>query len=411
MTSTTRGLDLNPVSPENLRNPIPLYKELRESDPVHWSDVLQAWLITRYDDLVTYCRDPRLSADRSKYYANQIKGLGEDAAEGFMRFARLQMTMRDGADHLRVRRPAQAAFSQQGIESWLPAIRRITSEILDQVLPLGRMDLVADFSYQLPPLVIAEVLGVPASHHQRFRQWSVALGEFSSPAAGKDMKDVAARGSQGMMELSSFLAKAIEERRHAPGQDVLSQMVHHEGVGKITPEELVANAIAILAAGHLTTTDQINNSIYDLLTHPEQLRMLRENPSLMRQAVEEMVRFTPAVSTVFRVAAETFELRGRTIRKGDVVFFLVGAANRDPEVFRDPDRFDITRDSSQQRQMSFSFGPHQCLGAHLARYELEIAIGALLQHLPGLRLDPDHQPRRKLQNLLFQGFEQLHIRW
>jgi cytochrome P450 len=408
---TTQSRDLNPVSPQNLANRAPLYKELRETDPVHWSDAMQAWVITRYDDMMAGCRDPRLTGDRSKYYEGQVQALGPAAIEGFMRFARLQMTMLDGPEHVRVRRPAQTAFTAQALEVWRPAIRRITEELLTPLLPSGRVDLVADFSHVLPPIVIAEILGVPPADHQRFREWSVALGEFSSPAAGKDMKELAERANVATAELGNFLFSASEQRRRCPGKDALSHMLLAGDEGKITPEEMLANATTVLVAGHLTTTDQISNGIYDLLTHPEQLRLLRENPHLMTSAVEEMLRFSPAVTTVFRVASETFQLRGRTIREGDVVCFFAGAANRDPEHFPDPERFDITRDFSQQRIMTFSFGPHQCLGASLARMELEIAIELFLQHMPGLRLDPEQPPRRKSGNLLFHGFERMHIQW
>jgi cytochrome P450 PksS len=372
---------------------------------------MNAWVITRYDDMMAGCRDPRLTGDRATYYESQVQALGPAAIEGFMRFARLQMTMLDGPAHVRVRRPAQTAFTAQALEIWLPAIRRIAEDLLKPLLPLRRMDLVADFSHQLPPLVIAEILGVPSEDHQRFRQWSVALGEFSSPAAGKDMKELAERANVATAELGNFLFSASEQRRRCPGKDALSHMILAGDEGKISPEEMLANATTVLVAGHLTTTDQICNGIHDLLTHPDQLQKLRENPSLMPSAVEEMLRFSPAVTTVFRVASETFQMRGRTIRKGDVVCFFAGAANRDPEYFPEPDRFDISRDNSQQRIMSFSFGPHQCLGASLARYELEIAIELLLHHMPGLHLDPEQAPQRKSGNLLFHGFERMPIRW
>jgi len=167
----------------------------------------------------------------------------------------------------------------------------------------------------------------------------------------------------------------------------------------------------MLIAGHTTTTDQISNLVHDLLTHPEQLQMVRNNPSLLPTAVEESLRFHPAVPFHYRIAAEDIPLRGRTIRKGDVVFFGLAAANRDPQHFHEPDRFDITRDAMAQKHMSFSFGPHHCLGANLARRELEIGLEILLERMPRLRLDEERPPRQKAESLVFRGFHSLHIRW
>jgi cytochrome P450 PksS len=297
------------------------------------------------------------------------------------------------------------------IESWLPAIHQLAERMVEQVRQRGHMNLVADISYQLPPLVIAEILGIPPEDHQRLLQWSTASARFSSPTVGMDMALLAREANDAVIAFNAYLGGILEQRRQRPGNDVLSRMIHAQEEGAMTPEELVANCLVLLVAGHISTTDQLSNGLHALLTHPDQLRMLQKDPSLMGSAVEEMLRFSPAVCVGMRVATESFELRGRTIQKDQVVLLGMSAANRDPELFTDPDRFDITRDATRSKHLTFGFGPHHCLGATLARKELEIALRIMLERLPGLRLDEAHPPQLKCHNLMFRGFQSLHIRW
>ena len=188
-------------------------------------------------------------------------------------------------------------------------------------------------------------------------------------------------------------------------------MLRLETQGGMSLEEVVANLNLLVTAGHLTTTDQLGNGLYELLTHRDQLELLRGEPGLLRPAIEEMIRFAPAVPFTTRLVVENFELRGRTLRKGDIVFLGLAAANHDPAVFPDADRFDITRDPNQHKPMSFGFGAHHCVGAGLARRELEIAFEELLQRMPELRLDETRLPRIKCNGLLFRGFDSLPLRW
>lgn len=402
--------EFNPVSPENLSNPVPHYRALREQEPVHWSDEVQAWFITRHEDVVACFRDPRLSSNRKKLYEAQFRDPGPDALPAFLRFVDSQMAMKDGAEHIRARRQANPGFTAQTIESWRPAIRRITEELVERVLPLGCMDVVTELSYQLPPRVIAEVLGVPTRDQERFVAWSGPLVDISNFSPGADLRTLALRAEEAARALHEYLGALIEERRRAPGRDVLSQMVLAQQEGGTSPEDLVSDAVLILFAGHTTTTDQISNGIHALLTHPDELRKLQANPALVKSAVEEILRFNPAVPFIHRIAAETLELHGRTIPQGSMVFLGMAAANRDPAAFSDPDRFDITR-AVQQKVLSFGFGPHQCLGAHLARRELEVVLEVLFQRLPGLRLDEEHPPRPKNTTLFSHGLDALHVRW
>ncbi|WNG37059.1 cytochrome P450 [Archangium violaceum] len=411
MSSAAPTLDRNLVSPQNMLNPFPLYQYLRENDPVHWSDAVHAWFLTRYDDVMSAYRDPRMSANRAKLFEYQVQGLSPDITREFMQTIRNQMFMRDGPEHVRLRRQTGMGFTPQRLDELRPIVHRIMRELLEQLSSRTEMDLVKDLSYPLPALAIAELLGVPAEDRERFWVWSEHLALYSSPPVGADSLLLASNANKTMVEMKEYLLPIIEQRRHTPGTDGLSQMLLAQEQGKMTPEELVANACLILFAGHTTTTDQLSNGVYDLLTHPDQLQLLREDMGLLRSAVEEMLRYTTSVPAITRIASEDIQLHGKTIRKGDMVFLVMAAANRDPSVFPDPERFDITRDSYHQKHISFGFGAHHCMGAGLARRELEIGISMLLERLPNLRLDEAKPPKVKCHGLSFRGFDSLPVRW
>jgi cytochrome P450 PksS len=411
MSSAASTQALNPVAPENLLDPVPLYRELRKSDPVHWSSVVNAWFLSRHDDVMNAFRDSRLSADRTQITEYQMRGQVGDAARDIIEVLRKEMVMKDGREHLRLRRNSSPGFTPQALDALLPSIRRTMNRLVDEVIHQGRMDLATEISYQLPPLIIAELFDIPPEARTRFVEWARPSAEFLGATFGADMVALARRANQATVESRDFMTVLVEERMRTPGDDMLSQMVRRQEAGGASVEEIVANALLIFSAGHLTITDQLNNGVHALLTHPTELRKLQEDPGLVRSAVEEMLRYAPPVPWVHRVAVETFELRGRTIRRGDLVFLGMAAANRDPEAFPQPDDFDIRRDAQHSKHMSFSFGPHHCLGAGLARRELEVAISVLLERLPGLRLDEEQLPRLKCHSLLFRGFESLPVRW
>ena len=399
------------LSPRNLSDPTPLYRELREHEPVHWSEQLNAWVVTRYEDVMGCFRDARLSAERSRFFEYQIQGLEPETIREFMETTRNQLVMRVGTEHTRMRRQTGAAFTPAKLEEMRAAIHRTMTELLDGVQPQRSMNLAQEIAYQLPTRVIAELLGVPAEDRERFRRWSDELADFAAPAAGASMLGVARRANTAMVEMKDYFLPLLEERRARPTQDALGLMVQAQEQGQMTAGELVANAILLLFAGHTTTTDQLSNCVHDLLTHPEQLELLREQPERVRQAVEECVRFHPAVPFVFRVAVEDVVLRGHRILPGEVVFLGMAAANRDPRAYPEPDRFDISRDHTQHRHLSFGFGTHHCMGAGLARRELETGLTLLLERMPGLRLDPARPARMKCHSVNFRGFEQLPVCW
>ena len=403
--------DRNLIHPHNLEDPAPLYRELRRYDPVHWAENIHAWFLTRHDDVAAAFVDPRLSAERWKFFEYQLQGLGPEVIEEFLQLTRDQMVMRDGAEHVRLRRQAGVAFTPLRVEELKPFIHRTLDHLLERVFAQRRMNLARDISYPLPTLVIAELLGVPARDRERFQHWSCRLADFVAPAAGASMLETARRANQAMVEMRDYFLPLVEERRQHPGRDALSSMIRAQDQGRMTPRELISNAILILFAGHTTTTDQLSNCMHDLLTHPEQLARLRADPRLLGPTVEESLRFHPAVPSVFRVAVEDVTLRGRTIRAGDVVFLCMAAANRDPAVFSHPDRFDITRGPPALKPLPFGSGPHHCMGASLARREMELGVSVLLERLPELRLDETQPTRIKCHSLNFRGLEQLPVCW
>ena len=411
MVSTAAQLQINPLSPENLADPIPLYREMRANTPVFWSDMLNAWFITRYNDVKNCFRDSRLTGDRRKLFALQLGALGPEVIESFMRSLSNQVGMKDGADHLRLRRQMNPGFTPQVIDSWCPAIRRAMNQLLDQVQAEGRMDVAQLISNYLPPRVIAEILGVPPQAHQQFQVWSEALSALASPPQGSDIGQLARQADEASRDFAAYLSELIDKRRHSPEHDVLSLMIHAEHVGKMSHEEMLANASLLLSAGYKTTSDLISNAVHELLTHPEQLRKLQEDRSLLKSTVDEVLRYRPPLPFFIRVASEPLKLHDKTIRVGDVVFLGIGAANRDPDAYPDPDVFDITRDSTQQKNLSFGFGAHHCIGSGLARRELEITLDVLLDRMPGLRLDEERPPKVKCDSLLFRGFNSLPVRW
>lgn len=412
MASAALKSQLNPISPENLLDPVPLYHELMEHDPVHWSDDVHAWLITRHADVMNCFRDPRLTSERTAISEYQLRliGMSEDRIQEYIGYLRQMMIMRDGPEHLRLRRQTSPAFTAQMIDAWRPIIRRIMNAMMDRVRHLGHMDLVPEIAFPLPQLVTAELLGIPGEDRENFRKWTEPSALLSSPVTGMDLVSLAHQAVEGTRELLRYMAAIIDERRRAPGDDLISHLLRIQESGGMSEGELVANINLILTAGHLTTTDQLSNGLHELLVHPDQLQKLRDDPNLLKSAVDEMLRFCGPLPFMHRLATENFQLHGRTIHKGDLVLLGLASANRDPAIYSEPDRFDITR-STTQKSMTFGFGPHHCVGSGLARRELEIAFEVLLTELPGLRLEPGRLPQLKCTSLFFRGFESLHVRW
>jgi pimeloyl-[acyl-carrier protein] synthase len=378
---TSSEVVFNPLLPEFHANPYPFYRRLREADPVHHS-ALGIWVLTRYDDAVMILRDPRFGREGM---ADLLEArLGYDTDVSHTR----DMLFRDPPDHTRLRGLVNRAFTPRVVEAMRPHIQDIVDGLLDRVEGAHGMDVIEDLAYPLPVRVICEMLGVPTSDQEVFRQWSADIARSLDAAILPADSEVIPRGREAREALSAYLRSLIATRRKNPRVDLLSALIAVEEEGsKLSEGELVSTCALLLIAGHETTVNLIGNGLLALLQHPDQMRPLSDNPALIQCAVEELLRFDGPVQRTGRMTMVDVEIGGRQIPKGSIVTAVIGAANRDPAHFPDPDRLDVAR--RDNRHIAFGFGIHFCLGAPLARIEGQVAIGTLLRRMPALKLVSD----------------------
>jgi len=378
------------LDPAVLSDPYPLFHRLRTEDPVHWEADLEFWALTRYADAVYALREDSLLSS-AIHDSPRPGGVGLSSARWFV--------FLDPPRHTRLRALVHSAFTPQVVEGLRARIQAIVDELLDRAAEAGRLDLIADLGFPLPAIVIAELLGVPAEDRAQFRAWSAdlaAAGGLVRMAA--DGAERLSRARAGGAALNAYFRDIIGERRRAPRDDLVSRLTGVQSAeGTLSEEELVDTCALLLFAGHETTTNLIGNGMLALLRHPDELSRLRADPSLIGPAVEELLRYDSPVQMRVRVARETVEIGGRRIAKGQRVLILVGAANRDPARFPDPDRLDIARPDN--RHLAFGHGIHFCTGAPLARLEGAIAIRRLLRRFPRLELTTDQLAWRETLTL------------
>jgi hypothetical protein len=400
MAATAEQLD--PFAPESIANPYPVYRRLRESDPVYLSPG-GAYLLTRYDDIVEVLRDPRFSSD-------PMNAAGREEAPGRRPLVSQVTTDPEGRprvmlfadppDHTRLRTIVNKAFTARTVEAMRPRIQALLDELLEPAADTGVMDVMEELAYPLPVIVICEMLGVPAQDRDSFKGWSRGIAGILDPIDPETAEARAMELAPSFIQLVQYFTNLIDERRQRPRDDLLSALIAAEEAGdKLSASELMGMCILLFIAGHETTMNLIGNGTLALLRNPDQLSALREDPSLVRNAAEELLRYDSPVQLTARTALEDLEVGGTIVRKSQQVVTLLGAANRDPAHFPDPDRLDLRRPDI--RHLSFGGGHHFCLGAPLARVEGQVTFSTLARRFPGIALaaEPEYRPTFTLRGL------------
>ncbi len=404
MTHENTGNDLSLYhlyEPEVLANPYPLYHRLRTEDPVHWDPFLHTWVVTRYRDVVTVLHD--FSASRTPT-PQQLESIGLAALAPIAQVMVKQMLFLDPPSHTRIRSLASAAFTPRRVQALRPHIQEIAERLLDAVQARGSMDVIADFAAPLPAIVTAEMLGMPASDHVQMKEWSANFAEMLGNFQHNPER--AARVLKTVEGMTAYFRAAIAELKIHPREGLVHSLMTAEINGdRFTEEEVIANTIITMVGGQETTTNLIGNGLLTLLRHPEQMRQLRSNADWMPSAVEELLRFESPSQHTARLAPEDLELGGKRIRKRQAVIAVMGAANRDPERFPNPEVLDLGR--GDNRHLAFGWAAHFCFGAALARIEGQIALETILRRLPKLALKPD--PLVWRSNLGLRGLQALPV--
>jgi cytochrome P450 len=404
-TATSAPL-FNPLAPEFIRDPYPHYARLRTTDPMHLTP-LGMYVASRHAEASLVMRDKRFGKD----YAERTKRrYGPDIMEEpvFRSFSHT-MLQQDPPDHTRLRGLVVKAFTARRVEDMRPRIQQIVDETLDRIIPLGKMELIEDFAFRLPITIICDMLGIPEEHRELFYTGSRNSGRILEPVPLSPEEIKQGNATNAMTEM--YFQQLFELRRKNPGDDLTTQLVHAEEDGnKLSNEELTANIVLLFGAGHETTVNLIGNGLLALHRNPDQLALLKANPALITNAIEEFLRYDSSVQMTGRVALEDIDdLGGKKIPKGETVLCLLGSANHDPAVYPDrPDSLDIVRPNV--RPLSFGGGIHFCLGAQLARLEAEVAIATLLRRLPDLKLDDAENPEWR-PTFVLRGLKQLPASW
>ena len=373
----------NPFLPSYQANPYPAYAALRAEDPVHFSAAIQAWVLTTHEDCERVLRDQETFSSSSDTASGQLATVLQQQRREFPLGEVPTVLNSDPPVHTRLRTLLNRAFTPRAIEGLRPHIEDIAAALLDDAGRAGgRFDAVAGFAQPLPIIVIAELLGVPPEDRDQLKVWSTAIANTTNVL---NTEDALAAARQATVELIAYMDEIVAQRRAAPGADIMTALVQaEEGGERLSHDELLAFSILLLLAGHETTTNLIGNGLLALTEHPDVAARLRAEPDLLPSAVEEFLRYDSSVQGAVRFARETVEIRGRTIERGSTLLLLLGAANRDPAQFPEPDALDVAR--SPNRHLSFGRGVHFCLGAPLARLEADVAFRALLDRFTELRV-------------------------
>lgn len=371
------------LAPAVVADPHPFFRRLREHSPVHWSARHRAWILTRYKDVMAGFGDERLSTDNIRPLEAKLSTADRERFAPAAKLLSSWMIFTDPPVHTGLRAPVRTAFKPKAVEALRPALEARVDELLAGMGGQGRCDLVREFAFPLPADAIAMLLGVPAERRQDFKRWSGMLGALVTGKTGRP--DVWERALQAERHFSELFSGLIERYEREPADNLITELIRARDAGEyLSADQMVGACALLLFAGHETTTNLIASGTLALLRHPGQRERLLAEPERIESAVEEMLRFDGPSKVLVRRVRHPFDCQGHRFEAGQRVFLAVAAANRDPDEFPAPDRFDIAR--APNRHLSFGWGRHFCLGAQLARLEAQIAVRRLLERFPRLRL-------------------------
>lgn len=391
------------LDPDVLANPYPLFRRLRTEDPVHWDAFLHTWVVTRYVDVIEVLHT--FSAERT-HTPEKLNAMGLSQMSPIAQLMVKQMLFMDSPAHTRLRSLASQAFGPARVAVLRSHIRGIVSRLLDAVQNKGEMDIIQDLAEPLPGIVTAEMLGVPLSDRFQLKAWSADFAEMLGNF--QHNPEHAPRMLRTVQDMTAYFRDNIRRQKDIPTEGLVHSLMTAEVDGdRLTEEEVVANSIVTMVGGQETTTNLIGNGVLTLLRNPGEMKRLRDDPSLIPSAVEEMLRYESPSQHTGRLVPQDVELGGKVLRKGQAIMAVMAAANRDPERFSDPDRFDVAR--TDNRHLAFGYAAHFCFGAALARVEAQEAFEAIIQRLPDLKLQPGTLVWRN--NLGLRGLTALPVRF
>jgi cytochrome P450 len=402
----THKVRLDPKDPAFYNNPYLYYNQLRQEAPVFYWEDFDLWCFVRHTDVEAILRDRRFGRQINHIASRDELGLPPEREDlqPFYHVDRHGMLDMEPPAHTRLRGLVQKAFMARQIERLRPRIAELSHQLIDEMEPQGSCDLLQTFATPIPVHVIAEMLGVPTDMSGQFLEWSHAMVRMYQLGRTPEQERAAVQAAQEFVE---YLRGYVTERRHQPQDDLITKLIEVQVAGeKLTEDELISNCILLLNAGHEATVNVIGNGVLALLNHPDQLARLRQQPELIGSAVEELLRYDTPLHLFKRWVLEDLEINGQQLKFGTEVAILLGAANHDPSVFAEPDRLDISREKNPH--VSFGAGIHYCLGAPLARLELQTSLPILFQRLPELHLLAQPQ---YLNSYHFHGLESLQVAW
>lgn len=409
MANDLKNIDSSLLTPDYVENPYSIYDELRTDDPVYWSEKWNGWLVTRYDDVQHILKDTKTFSNRGRY-TRYLSGLSDDQRSQLAylehHYEHGGLVQSDPPAHTRLRKLINSAFTPRIVSQMEDLVREIVADLIAAFCDRESVELIYEYAFPLPAIVIAGVLGVPREQRDQFKRWSSVIQRFLG--SGKVNFEFAVAAQDAWRAMNDYFTRLFAERTKRPQNDLVSTLAHARVDGEqLLEDEVVRTCGAILIAGHETTTNLISNGLWLLLENPEELAQLRSDSGLYVSAIEEFLRIESPFQSIPRTVTVDTELHGHLLQRGDIVHAMIGAANRDPQQFRDAHMLDVRR--GDNKHLAFGYGVHFCLGAALARLEAPIAIKALLDRFPHLSLIPDQPPVWKV-SMVQRGMESFNLR-